>query len=410
MIASLLWLIAVSSSIGSYLLPINIFGINLYLFRLLVLLFPVVLLISSKKIKDHGTFDTILLLFFWLWITVALIKSIFTSDIESGISDEIAIISYLLLFFTSLFSVGSARKKANALSTGFLMAFYITAIVAIWEIITKNHLHSTFMDQMPNANIRILIYSTFGNPNNYGAFLVLVVPIIYYYYHLTKTKSTRLLATVALIAAPILIILTGSRLSMIACFIELILILRLEIRILKNRRAYLILSIFVIATFYILYRYSQQIFIISKLLVIKDELNGGSFEKRANLFKDALFMISRSPILGGGAGSFANAANKNLLPYDTFGLFSPHSLILEIGSQYGFIVMSMFIWILANMFFRSRSSFSRGEGFIEYQATRIFILCLGLVSFATSNYILQGFYWICILNIYFIYSAARESR
>ena len=404
----LLFLVALSSAIGYYLFPVVIGGVSFFLFRILVVCIPIFLLSQDANAKNLKASDVFLLLFFLTWICFAFIGMLFLAKPEDAFNEVVSIISYLALFITIMLYRQSALAKAVSLSYGFLFSFYCTGAVAIWELLTKNHLKSTFYKTDTKDYGILFISSTFGNPNNFAAYLAIVYPLIYFCLRHTNRKIIRLFAIGAMVGAPVLIAVTGSRLAMLAILLEIIVIARIEIKAYRNKSLTIVITALAAIGVYVLAQFGKQLFIISKFATYAHNMKDSSGSTRTNLYLNAIVLFIRNPILGGGPGSFAIESQAGRLPFDTNDLsYPPHSLFFEILSQYGIFVMLLLlvyvVYINANCS-RSRRYVMKDRA-VEIAIPVIFYLGFSFVSFATSGYIMQGFYWVCLLTVHFIFQA-----
>lgn len=202
---------AMASSFGS----VEVLGQSIYPFKVVVpALFVVTLGPSVRLMRRRGSFAQLLLLLAgWAIIGLA-----WTPNRVGGMQEAL-ILLFAALAASSL-AVASCRPSGvRALLRGWVAAGYLTAMVALWEIITGQHLASDFVADR-DAQVDGLILSTFGNPNNFGAFIVLTVPFI----GLVVSKvgagwglrrGDRAAAQVVGLLLPALLVLSGSRLALI---------------------------------------------------------------------------------------------------------------------------------------------------------------------------------------------------
>ena len=313
----LLFLVALSSAIGYYLFPVVIGGVSFFLFRILVICIPIILLSQDANAKNLKASDVFLLLFFLTWICSAFIGMFFLAKPEDAFNEVVSIISYLALFITIMLYRQSALAKAVSLSYGFLFSFYCTGTIALWELLTKNHLKSTFYKTDTKDYGILFTSSTFGNPNNYAAYLAIVYPLVYFCLRHTNRKLIRFFAIGAMVGAPLLIAVTGSRLALLAILLEIIVIARIEIKAYKNKSLTIVITALAAIGVYVLAQFGKQLFIISKFVSLAHDMKDSSGSTRTNLYLNAIVLFIRNPILGGGPGSFTIESQAGRLPFDT---------------------------------------------------------------------------------------------
>lgn len=123
--------------------------------------------------------------------------------------------------------------------------------------------------------------------------------------------------------------------------------------------------------------------------------SNGSLYGRVIMYRDTLIAWYRSGMLGMGPGGFS--------PYFTAHpsvseLVNPHSLILEILSQYGIIVCSGFVGLLIMMLHSGRKLYEMAEERCRTAGLMVlsFVIIYSLASFAPSTFIGHSYQWLLI--------------
>lgn len=398
---------------GNYLFPLHIGPITIYAYRLFILLVFGLFLMGSGLGPVWNTLRSRPIKLFaavWLlWVTWGMLSILWSPDPENGLREvmELCFGSTVILVL-HLLVVGKARGLAW-LRTAWVAALLGASAVAGWELLTSQHLKSAFMDQAPARIVReSLVISTFGNPNNFGGFLLLAFPFVLWGLESARTSPRRLGYALIILLSLVLILLTGSRLSLAGVVLIGILY---ALRKFKGRRrilAIVVLVLLLAALIALVVVFKPMVAL--KLMGTTDEFGneGGSGGTRLAIYKDALFYSYETYGFGIGAGGFGHRMSHGYVPYFAEGITAPHNFWLEVLSQYGLGVFLAFVgWFLymARMFFRKALvEFEIGPGFWG-------ICCLisyGFASMANSSYLNQPYNWIFLASMLVI--GATSSR
>ena len=240
----------------------------------------------------------------WAFASVA-----WSPDATAGIAECTAII---LGFGAILSLVAACRDRPSVLAAlrhGWVVAYVICGAVAIWELRTGHHLVSSYVEQYQGSEMltRFMALSTFGNPNNYGAFIAVAFPLLVWELALARSWVVRTLLVLLIVTAPVLLIITGARLSMVGVAGELFVLIAFSV--LWNRRArrgLLALLLVAPAVLVLVAPYLRVGAKARSLITIATELHyGGSAGIRLNLLRDGWEMLRATWGIGTGAGSFS---------------------------------------------------------------------------------------------------------
>ena len=169
----------VLAALGPYALPLTVAGITLYAFRLLILFMAA---FSTPLTSASGWWFNKLarwtVLLGVVWLTYGMLSLVWTPDLSAGVADVMSIgFGFALLLV--LFNVRAyERQHLQLLRVGWVMAFIVTAAVAIWELVTGQHLYSTMYEESTYYFDGTVAQSTLGRPEQYGQFLLLATPFL----------------------------------------------------------------------------------------------------------------------------------------------------------------------------------------------------------------------------------------
>ena len=140
--------------------------------------------------------------------------------------------------------------------------------------------------------------------------------------------------------------------------------------------------------------------------LVKDSSEGhGSLHSRMILYRNAILAGWRSGFLGLGPGGFSTFYAEN--PEDT-DLINPHSLLMEILSQYGLVILVLFLGLLIYLIRRMIRMYHgyEQENLREWgRMGVIWIVAYLITSFASSTYLPNSFHWTLIALICLTFAA-----
>ncbi len=130
---------------------------------------------------------------------------------------------------------------------------------------------------------------------------------------------------------------------------------------------------------------------------INNYSNGnGSLHSRVSIYREAILAFLKSGALGIGPSGFSNYAIRNSIKAD---LVNPHSLFLEIATQYGLLLFSFFIYMIGKLFvsaYHSYNSVATEEKKEYFLMIIAFILIYCIASFAPSAFLGYSYQWLVI--------------
>lgn len=393
--AAAIMFLVVLMAIASYMPYVELNLLRLYILAG-VLFFFVGSINAGFKVEIYGRF---VLYFFLLWISTGFLLSIGVSDTKAALKElSFIVLGGLIIIF--LYCILKTKLIDQILLChAWLLYFVMTAPIAVWELVTGLHLESSYSLDRPEYTLnRFWAMSTFGNPNNYGAFLVLAFPFLFAGEKLTINRFLKLVFRISFLVLPLFVIFSGSRGALGALFIELVIILGWRygyIKVCMLFMGFLVSGYFSFVSLKDVFYYSR-IPLLTKIFFISDSMeDGGSFHERLALYMNGLFIILKTYGLGSGPGSFATAVIAKDMPFDIH-VPNPHNFWIEMASQYGVVVFLYFLAIYYAIMKRFMIfSLSKIDPLTSYYSVTMLSACFGflLASILNSSYINQPYNW-----------------
>ncbi len=397
-------LIPTSAALGSYLLPIKIGGINFYFFRMLIIMAFILIFISSKgKILVGTRVYRLFFLLGYVWLLWGTASYFWAQDPIIAVTELLEVGYGFLTGFVLVCLAFDTKKGMQDLRIGWVFAFISSAIVAVWEIVSGEHLPGYFAENAPEYVVKNVIVSTFVNPNNYAAFLVLCFPFLLWSYSAAK-GIRKVFFLLCLNSLPFLLIKTGGRLGITALILQLSLFLFFNARSLRSffQGVLPFLTILVM----IVFSFQTNMATLSKVSQVYDELQvGGSTGIRFNLLVNGIWFLALSYGVGVGAGGFEYMIGNGYGLYDTGSVINPHNFWIEVLSQYGiFVFTGLVAWLvcLIMLVLRVRKKSLKQNDTVMRLKTEVILVGLLGYTIATgenSAYINQPINWVFLGSV-----------
>src|SRR5664280_227473 len=351
----LLYLILPTTAILGSALP----GVGrLFAFRLLVLLFFLATLFKSRMsfrgIKTVSRFR--LLTVAWMLVGVAGLTSII--DLSAGL-DAIAGIAVGLMLANAVLVTKDPHDDLVFLERGWVVAFLISSVFGVRELLTGQHLANYFPGTSPAELDTSLAASFFENSNAYAVFLVIMAPILAKRLTDVRSRSAIIFYGSMNILGIVLLLATGSRLCLFAVLLQFAVLFRWASPLFRRR---LTSSVLVAALTGVMLSgvanliaerlprkiaYAAPSKLWAEVTQTGIESSGGD---RLATYKDGLWMTVETHGLGVGPGNFAAVMRSGVVPYKAYVAVDPHNAYIEIMSQYGIVVFVLFMCWVASCF------------------------------------------------------------
>ena len=307
--------------------------------------------------------------FLLLFIIVTLIAGVM-SIVPASSMPIAALTSVIMLSALLVTACCKTRDSVDMFVFGFVAASTIAGVVGVYHILFGDA-NRTWQDVILFADIS-RIYSTFENPNVYGTYLLLAIPL----------------------AAACIVYVRKTFLRLCAIGITGMLLLNLFAT--YSRGCYVALAVG--AVVFVLIIYKQLIVLLipalfASLLVLPATVVNrifGIFNMadtstafRLNIWRGSLRMLGDFWPMGVGQGEYA--FNRVYTYYSLGAIFTPHShnLFLQIFLETGIVGFLVFLGMLA-CFFRAQANFLR-----RVKELRLRIMSAAMVA-AVSGFLFQG--------------------
>jgi len=333
------------ASIAGPAIYIGIQELQLFRIALLISTLFIIMIYSHKKLNVRDVNSIIVLAFFSFYFFWTISISIFLSNLN--INDLFNFFILYLLILNIIFYINLNPKSFfDVLYKISILMFFIMFIIALWEIMTHNHLAVSTSNNVASY-IEYMPTTFFTNPNDFAAILTMIILFSLYNNRIMQKNNVKLLLIMFIIAEFIAFI-TNSRLNILVLSLTFILYFIKP----KYFLHILIITIIILGISIPIVDFikTNDIFNIDYLIAGLG-FGGDSTSVRSTLYLDAILSIEKNFGLGHGINSsmlyFLNLNDPAL-----HGAVNTHNYVLELLINSGVVVF--FFFILLNIFLTYR--------------------------------------------------------
>lgn len=312
-----------TAAVGASLISIDVAGFPMYPFKVLVPVALAVSLVAARRsiALERSTWCVLLLA---AWATAG---SLWAHDVTTAAHSALTIWFAVALFVLVQLWGSEFRRD---LITGWRLALVVTGAVALVEILTGFHLASDFIVDREGQGY---VLSVFSNPNDYGAFLAIAIPISLFP---TRGRRIPLWAWALAGGSTALLLVSASRFALIGLLAAAI------VALVRHRRSWWAVPTgwaalaIGIAAFVVLTILGADI--ASKLLSLTEEgsLGDTSAGIRIGLLANGVWAFFVTGGLGVAIGGFPEMIASGLAPVSLrAGVVDPHNMWFELLAELG---------------------------------------------------------------------------
>lgn len=331
-----------------------------------------------------------------VWVVFVLFEYIISNSQHIAELELFRIIVCFISFFLFL-NIISNTEQRNFLVNFWLYGGFLSTIYGI-----MTHYGGFWIVRTPHVD---RIFSTFGNPIFFAAFLVATIPFVIYKIILTDTWKSKTIWTGFLLIFMVALYFTKTRASWIAFGVSIL-----------------------ILTFLLLKARTQKIIFVLCFII----LAAGFTYKTKNvwtrqqghliIWRDSFKMLEMNPVLGVGIGAFhinfpnyASEELKKIWPQAQNIVNDAHSEFVQILSETGLVGFGIFLWIIFTFFFQTQKfiQHSKDKNDIVLQSAGLSAVCGILVQNMFSvdmRFTITSFYLFSIFGILSSFSKSKEIK
>ncbi len=329
-------------------------------------------------------------------VVIFMIFIFFGGTVSADVSSSLKSAAVFLALMLNYFLVANLIRNhvlTKRIMQSFVFSMFITALIGLYQkfFMAAN---TTWHDTTMFEDIGTRIYSTFQNPNVYGEYLVMAIPLGVAMLFVRKTYRERFAGFIMTAAALLALVYTQSRGAWLAFIISMAIYLLVKTG--KMLVVYL-LGIFSIPVLPFILPDS----IVSRFMSIGN-LNDSSTSYRVSIWRAAVNMIE--DLAPGGIGIGTSAFSKVYPSYSLAGIeAAPHShhLFFQITIEMGIFALISFIAIIFILVRKNSSgliTYGKESGYTLISSAALCgivgMLVQGMTDYVWYNYRVFGMFFI----------------
>ena len=276
----------------------------------------------------------------WIFaFTIAIaISALISISMKESIRIAMLMISFVLFYFVIINTVTTKKQLRGILYTLTVIAT-MTAIYGIYQYMFGDVYSQAWLDDEMFEDIRMRVYSTLENPNVYGEYLLLIIPIIVSLLWTEKGFFKKLFLLICTGITGLALILTFSR----GCWLGILFAAFVFLVILDKR--FIILGVIGI----LLLPFVLPDTIINRFMSIGN-MQDSSTSYRVYIWMGTLAMLKDYWLSGVGMGITSFNTIYPLYSYNNISAPHSHNLYLQVIVEYGFVGFLTMVGVMYNYF------------------------------------------------------------
>lgn len=292
-----------------------------------------IMITKDFKLKYFRTDAWILI--FMLVVAICAMTSI---SLQESRNIALLICAFILAYFVVINTIED-KKQFKFILYVFIVAAVLTAIYGLYQYKFGDLYSQAWVDSNMFEDIKMRVYSTFENPNVYGEYLILVIPIIISLMWEEKGFMKKLLLLIALGITMLAMVLTYSR----GCWLGIIFAIAL-LAIMIDKR-FILLGI--VALFMMPFVLPDTI--LNRFLSIGN-MGDSSTSYRVYIWMGTIAMLKDYWFSGIGLGTTSFNTIYPIYSYNNVTTPHSHNLFLQITVEYGIVGLIIFAFIMFNYY------------------------------------------------------------
>lgn len=386
-ITQLVFLAVIGAFTGTAFLSVSFGAFHVFPFRILLLLLWAIVLSKTDRVFNMGFIQTKSFLGFLIfWFLYSLISLVWSADKVSAIKQITFLFMNVSLVLFMTYYIREFRHVYFVYKI-WLFIHLLLLPIAIWEIVTGNHLSNSGLLKVDEGYefYKFAPTTVFGNQNDYATMIALVFPMLYVGVRYAEEMRIKFLLLLVIILSVLILFFASSRANYIGVAMGFAFWFFFLLRTL-SRFNLLLIFLLLLLLIAISLSESQVVFLTAVWedfnVLIDSQGDDAGIDIRSNLIKNGLYFLLITFGIGVGAGNieYYMVHQPKYFVGDTANV---HNWWIEILANYGIVVflayIIFFLGIFWNLFKIYRQSLSKNER-IMCEA----MLC-ALVSFPVSS-------------------------
>lgn len=308
-----------------------------------------------------------------IWILLFVLVYFFSAITSISMSESrniFMLITAFILFYFALINSADTKLKMKMLIYVFIISATCASIYGIYQYHFSDVYSQAWIDETKFEDIRMRAYSTFENPNVFGEYLIMVIPIIAALIFEEKGFMKKFILFVMFAINGLALIYTFSR----GCWLGIILGIAI-LAIMIDRRFILLGVIALLISPLVL-----PDTIINRFMSIGD-MTDSSTSYRVYIWLGTIAMLKDYWLSGVGLG--ITSFNRVYPIYSYSGIVAPHShnLYLQLMAEHGIAGLIVFVGVIYNFYKEAAIAISKRKN----------LVLAGIIS-GMAGFLLEGMF------------------
>ncbi len=324
----------------------------------------------------------------WILLLVLIICiSAFTSISKEESRNIALLMGAFTLFYFVVINTIENKKQYKFILYLCVISAVLTAIMGLYQYIFGDVYSQAWLDSNMFEDIKMRVYSTFENPNVYGEYLLLMIPIMMSLLWTEKGVFKKIVLFAFFGISMLALILTFSR----GCWLAIIFSIGLLMIIIDKRFVFLGFLLLLILPFVL------PETIINRFMSIGN-LSDSSTSYRVYIWMGTLAMLKDYWFCGVGLGESSFNTIYPLYSYASIQTPHSHNTYLQLVSQFGIVGLIVFLGIIYNFYKTTTISAVKKKNIIlvGFIASMTGFLIEGMFDYTWYNYRVILIFWIVI--------------
>ena len=269
---------------------------------------------------------------------VIAVSALISISMAESIRIAMLMIAFVMFYFVVI-NVITTKKQLKMVLYVLTVIATLTAIYGVYQYVFGDVYSQAWLDDEMFEDIKMRVYSTLENPNVYGEYLLLIIPIIASLFWTEKGWKKKLFLLACLGITGLVLILTFSR----GCWLGIIFAIAVLAIIIDKRFIFLGIILLLLSPFIL------PDTIINRFMSIGN-MNDSSTSYRVYIWMGTLSMLKDYWISGVGMGIISFNTIYPLYSYNNIVAPHSHNLYLQVIVEYGIVGFITMVGVMYNYF------------------------------------------------------------
>lgn len=293
---------------------------------------------------------------------------------------------WLLYFIFILFSLvicdlSCKHGELRRILLCFALSLCIVSLLGIYQQFFDFDIGQKWIDLEMFGTSGSRVYSTFGNPNVFGEYLILLIPVVFSLMLTVKDRRIRVFYFLCCVFSGMSLLYTQSR----GCWLAFVLAFAIYLAFVDRRFVILLLILAVVSP------YIMPDFVVKRFMSIGD-MRDTSTSYRVYIWLGTLNMLRDYWFCGVGLGSEAFSKVYTFYSYSSVSAPQAHNLYLQIISEMGLAGLVSFILIVFFWYKDAASAYFSSACKRRSETLLLLGICAGVTAFLIQGMFDYVFY------------------